>query len=109
MFVKPSQEEYRPSTLSVDSRISIQSQTEDWLGSFGLETSGDSLSTLRSGINLIQAMIDIHINTSEVASEVYEGLGMGDGDVDLVALAIQRTKRMVKDVLIELKADLGDH
>lgn len=108
MSAKFFQEESRPSTLTVDSRILIQNQTEDWLGSFGLETSGDSLNTLRSGINLIQAMLDVHVSVGMVTTEVYEGLGMGDGDVDLVALAIQRTKRMVKDVLVELKANLGN-
>lgn len=106
MSVQPSPKESRTSMLPEDSRTLIQMMTEDWSSPYGQALSGDSLSILRSGINLISGMIDSTVRTDFVHDLTMESLGEGDGDVDLVALAIKVTKRMVKDVCAELKSNL---
>lgn len=86
----------------------IQSLTEDWCGVLGQRLSGDSLSILRSGINLILSLVDTNVRTGMIRDMTLDSLGMGDGNVDLIELASKLTKRMVQDVCAELRANLPD-
>lgn len=106
MSAMPTPPESPTSLLSGDSRMLIQMLTEDWSGPYGQALNGDCLNILRSGINLLSTMVDHAVTTNAVHGMTMESLGEGDGDVDLVELAIRLTKRMVKDVCAELKANL---
>lgn len=106
MSATPSHPASRPSTLTEDSRTLIQMLTEEWCGVYGPRLSGDSLSILRSGINLIWTLVDNNISPGAVRDATLDHLGEGDGNVDLIELASKLTKRMVADVCAELRADL---
>lgn len=84
----------------------IQTLTEDWCGAYGPRLSGDSLSILRSGISLIWTLVDHVIRCGQVRDLTMEGLGWGDGNIDLVELSSKITKRMVEDVCTELRTHL---
>ena len=98
-----SPKESRPSTLTEDFRTLIQRMRAEWLGNLPTEPSGDSLSTLGSGLTHLATLIDTTVSPTAISSTVLDSLEWGDGSVDLP----EQVGRMVKQVILDVIEEFG--
>lgn len=105
---QPSPTESPRDTLTEDSLTLIRKLTDSLFGASDPEPSTCSPSGLASGMSALRTAIRSTVSPSDISDSVMDSLDWGDGDVDCVLLAAQRTKEMVLSVIDQFERDLQD-